>query len=267
MDLAAPAPAELRDWFRQVEADAAALMKRLGIDPELLARGELPNQSGLECRSRAHLMDALARDDPPFKTLPTELERWISGSRQFEIEFRHGKKWLTAPSDRGPTGLNVVNLTAFVTAQGALRALPEVLGVVIAVCRNGAKQAVASSKGKGNRVDTFSRELFIGLARVHEVLYGCKPRYRDNDREPKGPAILWARHLLRIAIERMPKVHTGDATPLVAALTSDARLSDGRLANLIHEGCREWEQTKRSLLTKPGEAARSARKSKRTRGK
>ena len=270
MDLAAPAPADLRDWYKRVGADAATLVRRLGFDLEPLAGGDSSNQGPTEPRSQAHLRGALAKGGPPFRTLPMELERWLYGSEQFEAEFRYNKQRWTAADDR-----HLVDLTALVVAQGAIQVLPEVLGVLIAVTRRGALQATERSRGGGNRADTFSRELFKGFARVHEILYRCKPRYRDNEREPEGPAIRWARRLIEIAKLRTPEIFIGDATPLVAALTSDLGLSNGRLANSIQQGWKDWERSKqylppRELALLPSSSGipdRPARKSKRIRGK
>jgi hypothetical protein len=246
-ELVAPPPAELRDWFKQIEADAKSLVENLGLDPEPCARGEIGPHAGSEMPALDHLCSGLSIRDLPLRSLPRELEQWLHGSKTFEAEFAIRKHYWKRAYGHELTGAEQVNLITLITCLGALWILPDVLGVLIAKCRKGAQVATSRSKGRGRRKDSFSTEFFIGLARTHDYLFGCKPRYRDNEREPNDPAVNLARQLLQIAKERVPNAFIGNPVPLVASIDEDLALSSGRLANLIHEGCRGWEEAKAHL--------------------
>jgi hypothetical protein len=90
MELVAPAPAKLRDWFKQVDAAAKSLAQKLDLDPEPLARCEIGPHTGPALN---HLANALSIRDLPFRSFPMELESWLHGSKAFAAEFATQKRY------------------------------------------------------------------------------------------------------------------------------------------------------------------------------
>jgi hypothetical protein len=53
--------------------------------------------------------------------------------------------------------------------------------------------------------------------------------------------------MLQIAKGRISDIIIGNPAPLIAFIDEDLELSNGRLANLIHEGCKGWEEARAHL--------------------
>ena len=200
-----------RDLFRRIEAQASELLKALGCDPDVVARGEdfdgRPVHLHPFCGPLAlgpalhHLLEEVRAAAPPHRPTAAAVLCWLDGNKWFET-LRNTRRDLArgALPPEADDDAEVVG-DAEASALAALGMLPEILGILVALARRSVAVAEGDMASIRRREDAFRRDLFTELARARDHV-GVPPRARDKAGNPNPAAIAWTRAVLGGAVER-----------------------------------------------------------------
>lgn len=211
---------DVREWLGKVEAEAAALLERLGCNP---AWAETVEREGSElfCGDwdllginelapyLQHLSTRSFLDGPPF----------MVGS----IVFRD---WLRPAPGLAPH-------------DAILRAIPECLAILM-ICARRCRADLAQPAGRSR--NHFRSCLFASLAGTHYHAFGRKPITRE-DGERAGSGALWARSLCEKAAKLAAAVPSNRAPAVAEALTKLGEAPDATLLDYLDEGWKAWRET------------------------
>ena len=242
------APGEYRDLFQTIESRGSELLKALGCDPDLVARGEdfdgrpvhlRPFTGPLALEPALHLvLNEVRAAAPPHRPTAAAVLCWLDGNEWFE-DLRSTRRALArgALAAEGNDDVEVVG-DAEATAFAALGMLPEILGILVALARKSAAVAEAGMGSIGRREDAFRRDLFTGLARAHKTMFGVLPRARDKAGNPELTAIAWTRAVLGVIVERLPSCLRCDEDFPHERFGEVLALEDTTIARHLEEACR-----------------------------
>ena len=114
----------------------------------------------------------------------------------------HARRGPRLCTDEAPTVAEELRFATVAVAREMIQAAPMILALIAEAARAKASALQTRKPRRGARPDLFRLVLFHELAKVHRDMFGVLPRILDNNRERRGPSVIWIGRILGCAAKR-----------------------------------------------------------------
>jgi hypothetical protein len=206
IDRERPASHEVLDFLDSVEAEAVALLKRLGLSDQFNPFPPSPPVPSQNADWFAHMRHGLALSkvlpwwlsSPDVGGLPLRLSdhavRKIERLQRVNLPLLYQGK-ASAANEVRPIDTSAVAIEL-------MHAAPLMIALIAEAARAKAALLRRRKPLRGARPDVFRRVLFRELTKVHQDIFGVLPRILDKARERRGPSVDWIVRVLECAARR-----------------------------------------------------------------